>query len=68
MANLTPVKANALIDALSKLGFFESRQKGSHLIMKHPDGRMTVIPLHSNKEIPKGTLSAILRDIKVSPD
>lgn len=51
------------------LGFFEHRQRRtSHLVMKHNDGRRTVVPIHSNKDIPKGTLSAILKDIKITKD
>jgi len=55
------------IQALKKLGFFEHRQHGtSHLIMKHNDGRRTVVPIHPGRDIPKGTLRAILRDINIS--
>lgn len=35
--------------------------------MKHPDGRITTIPVHKNDPIPKGLLRKILReDIKVN--
>ena len=48
------------------MGFFESRQKGSHLILKHNDGRKTVVPIHGGKTIPRGTLRGILRDIEIA--
>ena len=36
--------------------------------MKHQDGRRAVISIHPGKDIPKGTLKAILKDIEVSVD
>jgi len=36
--------------------------------MKHSDGRRTVVPMHSNKDIPKGTLLAILKDIQITKE
>ena len=51
------------------ISFGESlRHSGSHLIMKHPDGRRTTVPIHFGRDIPKGTLLAILRDIGISKD
>jgi len=43
------------------LGFQKIRQKGSHIRFAHPDGRKTTIPDHSNKDVPKGLLSKIIR-------
>jgi predicted RNA binding protein YcfA (HicA-like mRNA interferase family) len=34
--------------------------------MKHEDGRRAVVPVHPGKDIPKGTLKGILRDIEVT--
>ena len=69
MPKLKPLKPRELIRALSKLGFFEHRQRGtSHLIMKHPDGRRTVIAVHGGRDIPTGTLGAVLRDVQIKPE
>jgi len=68
MPALPAVKDKDLIRALKTLGFFESRQKGSHLVMKHKDGRRTTVPIHSGKDIPKGTLLAILRDLQITKE
>ena len=54
------MKANELIKLLEKNGFILQRIKGSHHLYKHPNGKRTVVPLH-NKDIPKGTLNAILK-------
>ncbi len=52
-----------LIKILKKIGFEEIRQKGSHVILKHGDGRTTVVPIHSGTDIGKGLLKKILNEI-----
>lgn len=66
MPKLPAVADKDVVRALKSLGFFEQRQKGSHIMMAHTDGRKTIVALHSGKTIPKGTLLAILRDIQTS--
>jgi len=69
MPKLKSIKPRELIRALGKLGFFEHRQRStSHLIMKHADSRRTTIPMHGGKDIPIGTLRAILRDTQIKPE
>jgi len=69
MPKLPVVKSKDLVKILKSVGFFEHRQKStSHLVMKHIDGRRTIVPIHSNKDIPKGTLLAILRDIQITKE
>lgn len=60
---LRPVKAEILIKALTRIGFQPVRQRGSHLIMKHPDGRSTVIPVHPGEELGPGILLEIMSDV-----
>ncbi len=55
-----------LLRALQKAGFVETRIKGSHHIIEHPDGRKTVIPLHAGETIGPGLLAQILRDCEMS--
>ncbi len=54
--------------ALGKLGFKLERIHGSHLVFKHPDGRMTVVPRHGNEEIARGLLRKIAADLRLSPE
>ena len=69
MSQLPSATPKDLIQALKKLGFYEHRQRAtSHLIMAHPDGRRAVIAVHSGRDIPKGTLYGILKDIEISPE
>lgn len=51
---------------LEKEGFECLRQKGSHCFYRHPDGRTTVVPFHSNKDIKRGLLKAVLDEIQMS--
>lgn len=66
MPRLPIVKHKELIKALKRLGFEEHRQSGSHLIMKHSNGLRTTVPIHGGKDVPKGTLKAILRDTEIT--
>jgi predicted RNA binding protein YcfA (HicA-like mRNA interferase family) len=54
--------ARKVIRVMEKIGFLKIRQKGSHLIMRHPDGRMTVIPVHRGEDIGPGLLLGIIKD------
>lgn len=65
MPRLTPIKPQKLIKILKKLGFVERDAEGSHVFFKHNDGRTTVIPVH-NKDVSRGLLRKILRDIQIT--
>ncbi len=52
-----------VVKALERLGFIEVHRKGSHVKMKHADGRMIVFPFHD--EIDRFTLKGALRDAEV---
>jgi predicted RNA binding protein YcfA (HicA-like mRNA interferase family) len=64
--NLRPIPARKVIKLLNKIGFEVVRQRGSHVILKHPDGRLTVVPVHSGEDIGRGLLSKIIRDIRMT--
>ena len=52
-----------VVAALERLGFKEIHRKGSHVKMKHPDGRLMVFPFHD--EVDRFTLKGALRDGEV---
>ncbi|HJZ13816.1 MAG TPA: type II toxin-antitoxin system HicA family toxin [Acidobacteriota bacterium] len=69
MSRLPRINARKLIRALKKLGFVEHAERGtSHLVFSHLDGRRTIVSRHGAKDIKKGTLAGILRDINISPE
>jgi predicted RNA binding protein YcfA (HicA-like mRNA interferase family) len=45
-----------------------NRKRGSHVFLKHDDGRATVVPIHSRETIGPGLLSKILRDVEMTKD
>ena len=68
MSQYPTVKAKAFIKVIEKLGFYFDRQKGSHTIYKHNDGRRVVIPIHSGKDLKQGTLMGMIEDIGIDKD
>jgi predicted RNA binding protein YcfA (HicA-like mRNA interferase family) len=68
MPKLPPITGTELIAALKKIEFVVIRQKGSHVRLKHPDGRVVTIPIHSGKTLGKGLLLKILRDAALSKE
>lgn len=66
MPKLPVVKADKLLKTLLKLGFEKHHQAGSHIQLKHSDGRRTTIPYHPKQEIRKGTLKSIIADIDLT--
>lgn len=64
---LPALTAKELAKAIKKSGFILYRQKGSHQIWKHPDGRWTTIPFHAGENIGRGLLRKILNDVNISP-
>lgn len=67
MGKLPIFKPSKLVKIVEKQGFVKDRQSGSHAVFIHQDGRRTTIPIH-NKDIGKGLLRKILRDIKITPE
>lgn len=65
MSKLPQVKPKHLLRAVQKAGFEIKKQRGSHIDLRHPDGRRTTIPIH-NKTLGKGILKAILRQTELT--
>ncbi|HAJ34484.1 MAG TPA: hypothetical protein DCL15_02155 [Chloroflexi bacterium] len=67
MSVLPMLTARRLIRALEKAGFEVQRQTGSHVRLKHPDGRVVTVPVHGSQDIGRGLLRKILRDADMTP-
>ena len=63
------LRPQEVVRKLMSLGFesFPSRGKGSHVVFIHPDGRRTMVAMHS-KDMPIGTYRRILKDIGLSDE
>ncbi len=66
MTRLPSLTGEETIRALEKAGFQILRRRGSHVYLKHPDGRATVVPVHKGESIGRGLLTKILRDTELA--
>jgi predicted RNA binding protein YcfA (HicA-like mRNA interferase family) len=51
---------------LMRAGFDVVRVRGSHHLLRHADGRTTVVPVHSGEIIGPGLLEEILREARMT--
>jgi predicted RNA binding protein YcfA (HicA-like mRNA interferase family) len=65
---LPSLTASQVVAALQRRGFVPHRQSGSHLVLRHPDGRRTTVPMHKARDLSKGTIRGILSDIGLTID
>lgn len=52
-----------VLRTLERLGFVEVHRRGSHVKMRHADGRMIVFPFHD--EVDRFTLKGSLKDAEI---
>ncbi len=55
MTRLPSLNGERIVKALGKAGFQVLRQKGSHIYLKHPDGRATVVPVYKGESVGERT-------------
>jgi predicted RNA binding protein YcfA (HicA-like mRNA interferase family) len=55
-----PYKARDVLARLQRAGFVVRRQSGSHVVLRHPNGKQTYVAMHAG-DIPTGTFRAILK-------
>ena len=65
MSKLKIITSTKMCKLLNKIGFLQERQKGSHRFFEHPDGRTTVVPMHTG-DLDRTLIRKILRDIDMS--
>ncbi|BAZ43256.1 YcfA family protein [Chondrocystis sp. NIES-4102] len=67
MSKLPSISGRDCVKALQKIGFYQKRQEGSHMIMRR-DNPFAQIVVPNHQEIAKGTLRTIIRDVNLSVD
>lgn len=70
MSKLPAISPEACIKALEQAGFYVARQKGSHVQMRRNEpkpARTVPVPV-GKKTLPRGTLSAIIRQAGLTRD
>ena len=65
MPELPHISGDEAIKILKLLGFYEARQKGSHVVMRR-EQKGCVIPRH--KELAVGTLRSAIKQAGISPE
>ena len=65
---LHPAKARDVLKALNRLGFVARHSKGSHVLLKHPDGRTTTVPVHPREELDRVLLRKISADVRMESE
>ena len=53
-----PISGKKILKILKKLGWEIVSQSGSHVKLKK-GSKITILPVHGNKDIPKGTIKGI---------
>ena len=62
-----PFTPHEVLNKLRRAGFERVRQTGSHLFLRHPDGRLTFVAMHRG-DIPAGTLRKILKQANLTEE
>ena len=62
MSKLPRISGRDAVAAFRKLGYEVDRQRGSHIVLRHPEPphRRLVVPDH--RELAKGTLRKLIRE------
>ena len=68
MGSLPVLKPKEVIRILTRLGFEQIRQRGSHRQFRHPDGRQTTVPDHGSRDISPILLRQIAKDIGMTAE
>ncbi|MGH2616540.1 MAG: type II toxin-antitoxin system HicA family toxin [Thermomicrobiales bacterium] len=66
MPQVPRVSGREVIRALERAGWYVHRVRGSHHIVKAPDGRRTSVPVHGNRTLPIGTLEGIIDEAEMT--
>jgi predicted RNA binding protein YcfA (HicA-like mRNA interferase family) len=68
MTRLPRISGKEAVRILRGIGFQVVRTRGSHVFLRHPDGRVTTVPVHSGEMLGPGLLRSILRDVELSTE
>ena len=66
MSDFPSLTGSQVVSALAKAGFAVIRVKGSHHVLRHQDGRQTIVPVHRGEAIGRGLMAKILRDAELT--
>ncbi len=62
-----PYKARDVLARLQRAGFVVKPQSGSHVVLRHADGRQTYVAMHTG-DVPNGTFRNILKQASLTEE
>lgn len=65
MTRIPSLRAREIIRAMEHLGFESIRQRGSHIRLRHPDGRRATVPDHGATEFRREFIMDLLKQAKI---
>ena len=68
MSELPRITGREVVKALKKIGYEQDRQRGSHIILRQTDSPHRRVTVPDHKEVAKGTLRAIIREVGLTVD
>ena len=68
MSALPRISGREVVQAMKKIGYEQDRQRGSHIILRQTDSPHRRVTVPDHKEIAKGTLRVIIREVGLTVD
>ena len=68
MSELPRISGREVVRALKKIGYEQDRQRGRHMILRQTDSPHRRVTVPDHKEVAKGTLRAIIREVGLAVD
>lgn len=69
MSRLPTIKAAELVKFLRGQGFVEERQSGNHLVLRHPERKVSLtVPVRTGCDLGRSLTSRILKDAGIFTD
>ncbi|MDG6907416.1 MAG: type II toxin-antitoxin system HicA family toxin [Nitrososphaerota archaeon] len=68
MSKLPLLSAKEVIKALTKVGYEFDHQRGSHIVLRRREPPHRRIAVPNFKELPRGTLRAIINEAGLTPE
>ena len=65
MSRIPALRVREIVRAFERLGFQVTRQRGSHIRLRHPDGRFASVPDHGAREFRREFILDILRQAQI---
>mgnify|MGYP001586487777 CR=1 FL=1 len=66
MPKITSITSKKLVKILRNLGFQLDHSTGSHFVFYHPETKKRVVVPFHKRDLPKGTITSILREAGIS--